>query len=185
MSKASRITILCEDKLQDVFVSRFLKKCGVNNRVYTVIDYPEGKGSGEQHVREKYAKELKAFRTRPASTVLIVIIDADKKTVQARHDQLDSQATSAGLPVRQDNEQIVHVIPKRHIETWLAYLDGNDVNETDKYKTKYQFTKCESNAHGLIDKLANHCRNQTELTDAPDSLVQVCREYDRIRNALT
>ena len=184
MSKASKITILCEDKLQDVFVSRFLKKYGVNNRVYTVIDYPEDKGSGEQHVREHYANELRAFRSRPASTVLIVVIDADKKTIQARHDQLNSQATSADLPARQNHEQIVHVIPKRHIETWLAYLNGNDVNETDEYKPQYQFKNCESDAHPLIDKLADHCRNQTKLIHPPDSLVQVCREYERIRDVL-
>lgn len=185
MSKASKITILCEDKLQEVFVSRFLKKCGVRQRSCVVVAYPAGKGSGEQHVREHYANELKAFRTRPASTVLIVVIDADDKTLQARHNELDSQAASADLPARQDSEQIVHVIPKRHIETWLAYLDGNNVNEADEYKPQYQFKNCESDAHRLIDKLEDHCRNQTGLIDAPDSLVQVCREYERIRGALT
>ena len=186
MSKASKYTILCEDKLQDVFVSHFLKKCGVRHRLCVVVPYPAGgKGSGEQHVRERYAKELKAFRSRAASTILIVVIDADNKTVQARHNELDSQATSAGLPVRESNEQIVHVIPKRHIETWLAYLDGNNVNETDEYKPQYQFTNCESDAYPLIDKLADHCKNQDELIDAPDCLVQVCREYGRIRDALT
>jgi len=185
MSKASKITILCEDKLQDVFVSRFLKKCGVGNRLYDVIDYPAGKGSGEQHVRERYAKELKAIRSRPASTVLIVVIDADDKTVQARHNTLDSEAKSASLEVRQNGEQIVHVIPKRHIETWLAYLDGNHVNESDEYKPRYEFHNRESDAHPLIDNLADHCRNRKDLTDAPDSLVRACCEYERIRDALT
>ena len=184
MSKASKITILCEDKLQDVFVSRFLKKSGVKHRLYTVVPYPEGQGSGEQHVREHYAEELKAFRRRTASTILIVVIDADDQTVQTRHDQLNSQATSAGLAIRQDNEAVIHVIPKRHIETWLAYLDGNSVNENDSYKSQYQFRNRESNAHPLIDNLADKCKVRMELADAPNSLVQVCREYEQIRNAL-
>jgi len=186
MSKASRITILCEDKLQDVFVSRFLKKCGVKQRSCVVVPYPAGgKGSAEQHVRQRYAKELKALRSRAASTILIVVIDADTKTVQTRHEELNSEATSAGLAVRQDGEQIVHAIPKRHVETWLAYLDGGNVNESDEYKQRYAFKNRESDAHPLIDNLADHCRNRTDLTDAPDSLARTCREYDRIRDALT
>lgn len=58
---------------------------------------------------------------------------------------------------------------------------GESVNEEAKYKPKYEFKKCESDVHPLIDELAERCKKQQELPDACDSLREACREFDRIR----
>ncbi len=38
-----------------------------------------------------------------------------------------------GRNARKDSEVIVHLIPKRHIETWILHLTGTAVNEGTDY----------------------------------------------------
>jgi hypothetical protein len=61
---------------------------------------------------------------------LIVVIDADTETVGRRVHQL-SEALGNGA--RKDGETIVHVIPKRNIETWILQLSGKHVDEETDY----------------------------------------------------
>ena len=107
-------------------------------------------------------------------------------TVQAHHNELEEacQQAQPAVNARQASEAVIHVIPKWHIETWLAYLDGVSVSEDQQYKSNYAFRGCESNCHPLVDKLAAACKNGQRLTNPPSSLVQACREFDRIRELL-
>ena len=85
--------------------------------------------------------------------MLIVVIDADTGTVENRQSQLNEAAKDAKVSVRSDGEYIVHLIPKRSIETWLAFLDkADDVNETEDYKSRYAFRGNEGESYSLIDK---------------------------------
>lgn len=192
MSKASQIVVLCEDRLQEVFVCHFLKQgWGKKNRDIRVVPYPHGGsgGAGEKHVRDKYPDQLRAYRARSAraKTILIAVIDADTGTVQEHNGELD-EACNAAQPsivgVRQTDEAVVHVIPKRHIETWLAYLDTGSVDEDRRYKPHYTFKGRESDCHRLVDKLAMACKDRNRLTGMPDSLTQACAEFERIRGLL-
>lgn len=191
--RASEIVVLCEGKLDALFVRRFLKT-GWNLRppLIRVLPCPAGHGAGEQHVRNKYANELKAYRQRSAraSTVLLVVLDADVDSVEACHRKLDHAAREAGIEPRSADEAVLHMIPKRHIETWLAWLelawlDGHAVSEVDSYKQTHAFQGRESNAHPLVDRLARACRDQAPLPPpVPPSLASACREFSRIRNSL-
>jgi len=78
----------------------------------------------------------------------------------------------------------IHVVPKWHLETWLAYLDGVNVSEDEQYKSKYAYKRCESDCHSLVDKLATACKNGEELSDLPNSLLHTCNEFERIRSML-
>jgi len=189
MSKASQIIVLCEDRLQEVVVRCFLKRGWKKGPRYVrVVPYPHGGsgGSGEKHVRDSYPNQLRAYRSRLAKTILIVVIDADAGSVQAHHQELDDACRGAQPVVapRQDGEAIVHVIPKWHLETWLAYLDGVNVSEGERYKPMYAFKRRESDCHSLVDKLATACKNGEELSGLPNSLLLACNEFDRIRNML-
>lgn len=189
MSKASRITVLCEDHLQKVVVWRFLTKgWAVNPRNINVVPYPHGKGSGEGHVRTRYLKELNAFRTRSASakTILIVVIDADTGSIEQHHRELEiaCQRADPAIEPRKTNEAVVHLIPKRHIETWLAYLDDKKPNEDESYKLGYEFKHKESRCHNLVDKLVHNCKHSTPLNSPPPSLKKSCDEFERIRSIL-
>lgn len=191
MSRASDIIILCEDRLQEVFVRRFLKQGrGIRQPPIRPVPYPHGGsgGAGEKHVRDNYPNQLKAYRDRSAKakTILIVVLDADVDTVQVHHNELEAACQQArpAISARQANEAVIHVIPKWHIETRLAYLDDVRVSEDRQYKPDYAFKGCESSCHPLVDKLAAACKNGQRLTNPPDSLVQACREFDRIRGLL-
>jgi hypothetical protein len=183
MSKASQIIILCEDRAHEMFVKRFLKKgWDVKPRAMRVRPYPAGKGSGKKYVMDNISLEVNALRGRHPSTILLVIQDADEFSVEQVKASLDDKLQSP----RDKNEQIVYIIPKWHIETWIAYLAGEDVDETDKktYKSKYLEISERKDAHSFIDKLAGNCRKNIQLELPPDSLVAACGEVGRIRNVL-
>jgi hypothetical protein len=80
---------------------------------------------------------VKAFRTRAAKaeTALVVAIDADTGTVATRQRQLAALLDSAEITPRLIAEPIVHLIPRRNVETWILCLTGTRVNEGTDYKT--------------------------------------------------
>ncbi len=84
-----QIIILCEDRQQEVFARFFLKKRGFTGLFRAKI-CPPGSQSGEQYVRTQYPVEVKAYRQNRnrVSIGLVVIIDADKSTLQERLDWL-------------------------------------------------------------------------------------------------
>lgn len=182
MSKASKIIVLCEDNAHAMFVRRFLKKWGVANRKYTVLDYPNGEGSGKKFVKETLPKEVKALRSRNASTILLVVLDADEFSV----DQVKYELDEIVVPHRGDEEQIAYIIPKWHIETWIAYLHGEDVDEEERqaYKTKYGKMAELKSVHPFIDNLVSQCKNRVPLSFPPSSLIVTCGEFKRIRDML-
>ena len=186
--RASEIVILCEDQLQEVVVRRFLSKgWNVPARKIRVVSYPNGKQAGEQHVRERYPNELKAYHQRKnsATTILIAVIDADKGSVMEHNTELDNAARSHGATRRASSDSVIHVIPKHHIETWLAYLDGaSPISEDSDYKKDYAFKDCEAKAHPLAERLAELCKTGKPLPNAPDSLRRACQEFERIRGKL-
>ncbi len=183
MNKASQIIVLCEDKAHEVFAKRFLKTgWGVKPRAIRVPPYPDGKGSGKKHVEDNISQETEALRKRHASTILLVIQDADELSVDHAKSNLDAQL----LSLRSNNEPIAYIIPKWHIQTWIAYLDGKNVDEADKetYKNIYGKISERRDTHSFIDRLACICRENKRLEAPPDSLVAACEEFNRIRNAL-
>ncbi len=186
-NRASQVILLCEDHLMEVFLRRFLSKgWGIKQRAIRVMSYPRGQGSGEQFVRKQYPNQLKAFRKRQqrASTILVVALDADTDTVEQHHLELAKACVHANIEPRQDGESVIHLVPKHHIETWLAYLAKLSVNEEQEYKNRYGFRKRESDIHPLVDGLAHSCKNNLHLVSAPPSLLRTCKEFERIRGKL-
>ncbi len=101
------------------------------------VPSPPGAGSGEQRVREQFAQEVAAYRSRRAhaETKLIVVIDADTHSLQERLAQLDRALRDAGVRGLDANtEQIARLIPKRNVETWILCLNEVPVDEETDYK---------------------------------------------------
>src|SRR5580698_2093395 len=107
MSKPSMIIVLLEDDHQQRVVYRYLKLRGLA-RESVFKSSPSGEGSGEQWVRQRFVKEVTAYRGRraKAETALIVVIDADRRSVQQRLNQLQQTLRDAGLPVVGDSERV-------------------------------------------------------------------------------
>jgi hypothetical protein len=62
MSRGVQWVLLCEDRQQEVFVRRFFKKAGWSTQRLRVEFAPPGRGSAVQFVRERFPKELSAYR---------------------------------------------------------------------------------------------------------------------------
>ena len=175
-----QIVILCEDKQQEVFAIHFLQKRGFTlDRNFRTEICP--KGAGEQFVREKYAQEVVEYRRQrnKRSGMLIVLIDADKKTVEERLKQLDDALIENSQQLRQPSEAIAIFVPKRNIETWIHYLQGTNVNEQAE-KPYPKFDKNESICKPYVEQLVNQCYQGNLDENAPPSLKAACGELQRI-----
>lgn len=175
MSRNVSIVILCEDRQHEAFARRFLKQAGRGYRVQRVEVSPRGRGSGEQFVRERFAKELAFYRARQhrVGQALVVVIDADDRTVAERVEQLDAAAANGGQQPRQSNERVAVFVPRRTIETWIAYLDGQSVNENATYRRLPRERDCQQH----VERLYRMCQEGDLRAPVPPSLVAACSEY--------
>jgi hypothetical protein len=131
MIKVSRVTVLAEDRNHQSFAKRYLRRVGYKEHQIFLEQIPNGAGSGEQWVRENYARTVHDCRHRAANagTALVVVIDADDQEPARRQRQLEAELAEA----RSGGERIAHLIPKRNIETWILCLDGKVVDEIKDY----------------------------------------------------
>lgn len=179
MSRRANVLILCEDKQQATFARRFLEGMGWIKQRIRVLPFAEGRGSGEQRVREKFPKELLAHRSKLGSVdqVLIVIQDGDEKGVPGRLAALDRACSEAAVRPRQAGERVAILVPTWRIETWLAYLDGQSVDEG---KRDYPKLARESDCGRHVGELVRMCQEGQLREPAPASLATACDEF-RVR----
>ena len=165
-----KITVLCEDKQHATFIRIFLKKR--NRKIYAVSRTDAG--AGEQFVRDNYPAQLDAIRKRGG--ILVVMIDGDNYSIEQREKQMDEACKQKGVSPRNLSDKVAVFAPMRNIETWLAYLDGEDVNETDTYPRLERERECRRH----VDVLDQMCIEEKLRTPAPASLEAACREYDNV-----
>ena len=171
-----RIVLLCEDKKTDSFVRSFLRHRNFRGRDITTLALPAGRQAGEQWVREKYPKELKTIRQKHGA-YLIVVTDADSGSTEDRREKLRSECNLQKVQPRNEKDPVLEIIPRRNIETWLAYLDGSNVDEHTNYKWLNHQRHCREHAK----RLYNMCHREQKLREpAPPSLKEACEEYSKL-----
>ena len=170
------ITLLCEDSQTDAFVRRFLKRRNFSGRDITTLPLPAGSQSGEQWVRTRYPAELRAIRERQRA-FLVVVTDGDAGSTDARRAQLEAECKLQEIPPREDADPVVVVVPRRNIETWLAYLGGTSVDEVTVYPRLRRERDCDAHAKRLYDM----CQDERLAEPAPPSLREACDEYRKLR----
>ena len=175
MSRNVQVVILCEDRQHEAFARRFLKKMGCDYRVQRVEMNPKGCGSGEQFVRTRFVKELDYYRSwqHRVEQALIVLIDADGKDTAVRIQQVEEATVESGQESRQSDERVAIFVAARNIEAWIAYLDGQTVNEIDVYPRLQHQRACQQH----VDCLYEMCRQGALRQPAPPSLEEACIEY--------
>jgi len=127
-----RAVVLCEDRAHWHFARAYLDKRGWNTHQLQPKISPSGGGSAEQWVRNKYPQELQAHRAKAGEEVaLIVIVDADMRSRDEHIVSLEKMGT------RRPEDRVAFFVPRRNIETWIAYLEGESVDEEElkDYKT--------------------------------------------------
>lgn len=178
-----KIVLLCEDSQHEAFITRFLEGVGWDKRELRVEKNPSPRGSGEQWVRENFPKELKLYRLRKhrAASAVIAMIDADtrdRKVRKGRINDLEEACTAKGIPFRTPDEAVAIAIPKRNIETWIHYLNGEAVDE----ETEYPKLERERGCKPAVTSLVKLCKAKGLKPDTPPALAAACDEYNvRIR----
>jgi len=108
---------------------------------------------------------------------LVVLIDADTGTLEARLNELASVLDKDKQENRGSNEAIAIFVSKRNIETWIHYLQGETVNEEAVYA---KFKNNEAVCKTAVEDLADRCSSQSLPEDAPRSLQAACGELQRL-----
>ena len=171
------VVLLCEDRQTDSFVRRFLKRRNFRHRDIRTLPFPHGHGAGEQSVRDQYPGQLQAIRGRQGA-FLIVVADADGLSTADRRARLDAECNQKNVQVRTAADPVIMAVPRRNIETWLAYLDGIEVDETESYPKLQREGDCQRHA----ERLFTMCHDEQQLAEpAPQSLVEACEEYAKLQ----
>ena len=161
-----QVVVLCEDEQQAVFIGRFLKARRLRIREMHIA--PIGQGSAEQYVRQHYPERVKKYRrdSHHVFVALVVMIDADAKSVEQRLRELERELVRVAPPGRQADERIAVLVPRRSIETWIRYLQGEEVNEEERYPHLERPGDCRE-AAGAMARLVER---REAPADAPPSL---------------
>jgi hypothetical protein len=168
------VQVLCEG-LQDMqFVRRLMIGLGVGRRELAFKVNPKGRMSGEQFVREQYPGVLAEHRIQSAKrrAVLLVLTDADTRTLAATRQRLTDSLAQHELPPRRSNDAVALLIPRRNIETWLHALEGATVDETTAYpKREGRESECQT----AVARLLNLLTGDPDAVQPP-SLAEAIRE---------
>ena len=171
------IVLLCEDTQTDSFVRRFLSHRGFHGREIKTLISPPGRQSGEQWIRTRYPVELRAIRAKQQA-FLLVVVDADTQTTRIRRSQLDLACDEKGVARKTRVDPVIIAVPRRNIETWFAFLNGQMVDEA----TTYPRLRRQKDCRLLARELYRMCHEEQRLAEpAPPSLKEACQEYQRLR----
>lgn len=142
-NRASQIILLCEDEEQERLAKQYMRQCDLDTERRVVSKVASRSGGNDSWVLNEFSKELDACRKRNTrtKTLLVVMIDADKFTVEDRSQQLSKRVKSAELEEISNNDPLALLIPKRNIETWICALLGETVDEQTDYKKKKKPTR--------------------------------------------
>jgi hypothetical protein len=183
MSNPVSLTILAEDNQTKTFIRHFLYEHGWKPHDFRILPTPNVRGSGEQYVRKQFPKELKAYRGKcnHLGIALVAAVDADTLTVMERRQQLCQECRDQNIDPPQPEERVLLIIPKRNIETWLAYLRGETVNENNVYRKYAEESECKPQAI----RLKQMCQDgQLAPTPAPASLESCCNNFKQFRSLI-
>lgn len=126
-------------------------------------------------MRTRFPKELRELRRRQVARAVIAILDGDALGLQARLRTLDDACTAEGIPPRTNDERAAVFVPTWEIETWLAYLDGENVDEG---KNNYRRLRRPGDCGDHVRNLVEMCRRGRLREPAPDSLKAACEEFN-------
>ena len=157
--RVSMTIVLCEDEAHERLARAYLKRCNYRTAppyLKTIVASRMQHGGNCHWVLNEFPRQLHACRQRQrarASTLLIVMLDADGFSVVDRRQQLMAKVESDGLGHYRADEPAALLIPKRHVETWIRSLCGEAVSEEENCKSGKALEKVDFQhaAHTLFE----------------------------------
>ena len=128
MAERVRIRVWCEDREHEMFARRLLMVLGVERRQIDCRISPAGQGSAAAWVvaQHPHIRTQARAKKNQANLGFLVIVDGDNEGVDAR----------LALFARDEDERVAILVPTWSIETWVAWLAGNQVVESRSYKSE-------------------------------------------------
>jgi hypothetical protein len=168
-----RLVIIREDSQHEAFIRRFLNGKGWDKRELVVVKSPQGRGAAEHWVRNRFLVEYKTYLAGHVRSALLTMVDADGLSHDQRLQQFKDSLGELAVPWRTPESPVAFWIPVRNVETWIHYLDGNQVDETRRFPKLTRASSCVTAVRTFVE----HCDNATMPKQTPDSLKLACIEY--------
>jgi len=133
----SQFVLLCEDQMHERMVRAYMRICGyesLERRIVRLVASEMTSGGNSGWVLDEFPKQLNACRKRQAKTLLIVLLDVDTFTVEDRRRQLNERLKASEFEPLRSDDPLSLLLPKRHVETWIRSLNGEEVSEEDDCK---------------------------------------------------
>lgn len=105
------------------------------------------------------------------------MIDGDASGVARRKASLDAACKENGVEPPRVTDNVLICVPTWNIETWLAYLGGETVDQTKK---DYRRLPRESECQPMVNHLLEMCRDPSLRAPPPASLDDACSSYRRV-----
>jgi hypothetical protein len=182
MSKReAHVVVLDEDRQHTAFLSRLLQGLGVQRRRIRFLPPPADKSGGVGYVLDQYPDRVREHRRKAAhqgSLRLVVMVDADDATPDQRLRELDKRLELDGQAKRDAGEKIIVLVPRRNIETWIRWLEGNPVTEEEAYP---KYTGAERKCQEAVQRLVELLHSGGDLPqDCPPSLRVAVEELRKL-----
>jgi hypothetical protein len=179
MSRDVQLVLLCEDSQHEAFARKFLRGMGWDQRKFRVEKAPKGDGSGEQFVRLRYPEELSGLRqnSNRVKRSMLVMIDGDRFGYQERIRSLDAECEKEKVTARAKDDSVAVFVPTWNIETWLAYLGGEKVDET---RSNYPRLERAGDCKEQVQALVKMFKSGEFDSPCPSSLEMAFMEYSRL-----
>ena len=176
-----RVTVLAEDQRLASFGRRVLEKLGFHPREVFVEPIPKS-GAGQAWVRKSYPKQVAICRqkTTHQRVALVIGIDADNKSPEARINDLDKELERDGARKRDATDRIAILAPARNIETWFKYFAGEEVDEKTDYKTKVKQPDYKLAADAFVEEFHKYRNNPDDVS----TLAALRAAYEEINRIL-
>ena len=122
--------------------------------------------------------ELQAVRSKGGEQAsLIAMLDGDSQGVAGRRSSLATSCIESGINPPSDADHVLVCIPTWNIETWLAYLGGETVDEGS---ADYPRLARPRDCTPMFAVLVEVCRGRTVRDPFPPSLEDTCTRYHRL-----
>lgn len=127
--RVSQYILLGEDECHERLIRAYLRQIGVSDRmIQPIIASQIEQGGNIRTVLDRFPDQLRSCRRRTARTMLIVMVDADDATPEARRQEFSGGESFT------DEDPLVILTPRRHGETWIASATGQVVTEEQDCK---------------------------------------------------
>lgn len=136
------IVVVGEGPADIAFMSGFFDVVNIGNRQRQTRQNPRGKGSAFDFVRETLWREVEALQRYREGRGVVGMIDEDGQGVETRRSWVSEFKPAAALPDLDCAGGRCLLIPRRNLETWTYWLNGQrenapfEVSEEENYKTR-------------------------------------------------